>query len=66
MDPASVASRDCAPAHREKVQEVIKLTYLNNDAVFVSIHALHKVSKYKGKEGVTPAQQAGFGCLGER
>ena len=38
----------------EKVQEVIKLTYLNNDAVFVSIHALHKISKYKGKEGESP------------
>lgn len=38
----------------ENVQEVIKLTYLNNDAVFVSIHALHKISKYKGKEGVPP------------
>ena len=38
----------------EKVQEVIKLTYHNNDAVFVSIHALHKVSKYKGKEGESP------------
>ena len=37
-----------------KVQEVIKLTYLNNDAVFVSIHTLHKVSKYKGKEGESP------------
>lgn len=37
-----------------KVQEVIKLTYLNNDAVFVSIHALHKLSKYKGKEGASP------------
>lgn len=38
----------------EKVQEVIKLTYLNNDAVFVSIHSLHKISKYKGKEGEQP------------
>src|SRR5690554_4377800 len=38
----------------QKVQEVIKLTYLNNDAVFVSIHSLHKVSKYKGKEGESP------------
>ncbi len=36
------------------VQEVIKLTYLNNDAVFVSIHSLHKISKYKGKEGEPP------------
>ena len=38
----------------DKVQEVIKLIYLNNDAVFVSIHALHKVSKYKGREGESP------------
>ena len=38
----------------EKVQEVIKLTYQNNDAVFVSIHSLHKISKYKGKEGEEP------------
>ena len=38
----------------EKIQEVIKLTYKNNDAVFVSIHSLHKISKYKGKEGEEP------------
>lgn len=38
----------------EKVQEVIKLTYQNNDAVFVSIHSLHKISKYKGREGEQP------------
>ncbi len=36
------------------MQEVIKLTYQNDDVVFVSIHALHKVSKYKGKEGEPP------------
>lgn len=35
-------------------QEVIKLTYQNEDVVFVSIHSLHKISKYKGKEGETP------------
>ncbi|MDR2815225.1 MAG: transcription-repair coupling factor [Proteiniphilum sp.] len=38
----------------DKVQEVIKLTYLNNDAVFVSIHSMHKISKYKGREGEEP------------
>ncbi|MDD3187956.1 MAG: transcription-repair coupling factor [Fermentimonas sp.] len=38
----------------DKIQEVIKISYLNNDLVFVSIHALHKVSKYKGKEGESP------------
>ncbi len=36
------------------VQEMIKLTYDKGDAVYVSIHALHKVSKYKGKEGEPP------------
>ena len=35
-------------------QEVIKLIYQNDDIVFVSIHALHKLSKYRGKEGVPP------------
>lgn len=38
----------------DKVQEVIKLIYRNNDAVFVSIHSLHKISKYKGVEGDEP------------
>ena len=37
-----------------KMQEVIKLTFLNNDTIFVSIHALHKISKYKGKDGEPP------------
>ena len=35
-------------------QEKIKIIYRNDDVVFVSIHALHKVSKYKGKEGEEP------------
>lgn len=37
-----------------KMQELIKLTYLNNDTIFVSIHSLHKISKYRGKEGEPP------------
>lgn len=37
-----------------KVQEVIKLIYQNNDTIFVSIHSLHKLSKYKGKESEPP------------
>ena len=36
------------------MQEMIKLTYLNDDKIFVSIHSLHKLSKYRGKEGVEP------------
>ena len=37
-----------------KMQEMIKLTYLNGDTIFVSIHSLHKLSKYRGKEGTEP------------
>ena len=37
-----------------KMQEVIKLIYQNNDAIFVSIHSLHKLSKYKGKDNGEP------------
>ena len=37
-----------------RTQEMIKLTYANDDIIFVSIHALHKLSKYRGKEGVPP------------
>jgi len=37
-----------------RMQEMIKLVYANDDIIFVSIHALHKLSKYRGKEGVPP------------
>ncbi|MGN0236195.1 MAG: transcription-repair coupling factor [Paludibacteraceae bacterium] len=37
-----------------KPQEMIKLVYKDGDAVFVSIHNLHRISKYKGKEGTEP------------
>ncbi len=37
-----------------RTQEMIKLIYKNNDYIFVSIHALHKLAKYRGKEGVEP------------
>ena len=35
-------------------QEMIKLTYLNGDEAYVSIHSLHKLSKYRSKEGEAP------------
>ena len=35
-------------------QEMIKLLYQNDDIILVSIHSLHKLSKYRGKEGVPP------------
>ena len=33
---------------------MITLVYANDDIIFVSIHALHKLAKYRGKEGVPP------------
>jgi len=36
------------------VQEAVKLIYKNNDTVYVSIHGLYKLSKYKGKDGEPP------------
>ena len=37
-----------------KPQEMIKLTYRDGDTIFVSIHNLHRISKYKGREGSAP------------
>ncbi len=46
------------PGTDGELQEMIKLLYKNEDAVYVSIHSLHKVSKYKGKEGEPPRVSA--------
>jgi len=37
-----------------KTHEAIKLAYADNDIVYVSIHSLHKISKYNGKDGAPP------------
>lgn len=37
-----------------KQQEVIRLVYKNNDTLYISIHGLHKISRYVGKEGAAP------------
>ena len=37
-----------------KPQEMIKLNFRDGANVFVSIHNLHRISKYKGKEGSEP------------
>lgn len=36
------------------VQETIKLVYRDRDVMYVNIHALHKIAKYSGKDGVEP------------
>lgn len=37
-----------------QVQEAVRLVYKNNDILYVSIHSLHKIAKYIGKEGDQP------------
>ncbi|CEN33697.1 transcription-repair coupling factor [Capnocytophaga cynodegmi] len=37
-----------------KMQEAIKLIYGDRDVLFVSIHSLHKITKYNGKDGKPP------------
>lgn len=37
-----------------KQQETIRIVYANNDLLYVSIHSLHKITKYVGKDGTPP------------
>ncbi|MBT1685322.1 transcription-repair coupling factor [Dawidia soli] len=35
-------------------QEAIRLVFRDDDLMYISIHSLHKISKYSGKEGTPP------------
>lgn len=37
-----------------KTQEAIKLIYNGGDVLYISIHSLHKITRYNGKEGTVP------------
>ncbi len=37
-----------------KIQESIRLIYKENDVLYISIHSLHRISRYTGKEGIAP------------
>lgn len=37
------------------IQEAIRLIYRDNDILYISIHALHRISRYAGKEGEAPS-----------
>ncbi len=37
-----------------KEQEAIRLTYRDGDILYVSIHSLHRITRYTGKEGTQP------------
>ncbi|GAA4306181.1 transcription-repair coupling factor [Nibribacter koreensis] len=38
-----------------RLQEAIRLVYRDDDLLYVSIHSLHKITKYTGKEGTPPS-----------
>lgn len=38
----------------DRQQEILRLIYKDNDLVYISLHTLHKISKYAGKEGLVP------------
>ena len=38
----------------DKWQEAVKLVYAGGDVVFVSIHSLHRISKFKSRDGEPP------------
>ncbi len=40
--------------NNQREQEAIRLIYKNNDVLYVSIHSLHRISKYIGKDGNPP------------
>ena len=40
--------------HAGNEQEAIRLIYRDNDILLVSIHSLHKIAKYSGREGGPP------------
>lgn len=37
-----------------KKQEAVRLIYKNSDILYVSIHSLHRIARYTGKEGTEP------------
>lgn len=37
-----------------KPQEAIRLLYRDGDVLYVSIHSLHRISKFTGKDGISP------------
>ncbi len=38
----------------DKEQEALRIVYRDDDLLYLSVHSLHKISKYSGKEGSVP------------
>ncbi len=39
---------------KNRVREVVKITYKDGDVVFVSVHALNKISRFRSRDGEPP------------
>lgn len=37
-----------------RISEVVKITYKDGDVIFVSVHSLHKIARYRSKDGIPP------------
>ena len=57
QDPPTPAS----PATSPKYQEMIKIIYQGGGAIYVSIHSLYKVSKYKAQDNGEPPRLSQLG-----
>ena len=61
MPITSGASSPSGKAGEESFQEMIKIIYQRGDAIYVSIHSLYKVSKYKSQEDGRPPRVSTLG-----
>lgn len=50
-----------SPSTPAQYQEMIKIIYQRGDAIYVSIHSLYKVSKYKSQDGGQPPRVSTLG-----
>ena len=50
-----------SPSTPTQYQEMIKIIYQRGDAIYVSIHSLYKVSKYKSQDGGQPPRVSTLG-----
>ena len=63
LEPRSLANNGTQeqPSPITQYQEMIKITYQRGDAIYVSIHSLYKVSKYKSQENGQPPRLSTLG-----
>ena len=54
-------TKPTTPTAPTQYQEMIKIIYQRGDAIYVSIHSLYKVSKYKSQEGGQPPRVSTLG-----